>query len=178
MWALVVQVVLYGSYVAVMVFGVFVGYMELVQAFRSWSFRRLVRQRIASCSYEDIKVLAEDANQSRSQVLKSMQAAFRRAVADQAADVSRERIKELIAKHKGDETFAELPENIRAQLISLEVDARVQKRTIVDLANSMGEIYSKNRRDLKRQKRFSFLGLAVGVVGVVVTVFPEIYKGI
>ena len=105
---LVLQVALYGLYIAVMVFGIFVGGMELAQWYRTQSFRGLIREKIATCSYEHIKQLAEGDNQSRSQVLKALQLAFRYAIKEGWDDKKREHILAMLKEHENGEAFAEL----------------------------------------------------------------------
>lgn len=175
MWALVLQVVLYGSYVAVMVFGFFVGAMEIVQTYRMLRFRQVVREKVAECrmTYGDLKHLAALFRQGRAEILHALREAHGATFTGQEADgANRAHILSLIGVHEDEQPFAELPENIGLQLVAIQTDQTSVSQGIPHLAKSLGELYSKNRLELRRQKNFSRLGFLVGVAGLLAALYP------
>lgn len=181
MMDLVLQVALLGVYIAVMVFGIFSGGMEVVQLYRTLRFRQLVKQKVAKCkmTYVDLMHIAARFRQGRAEILHSLRQAHGDTFTEQEADeAGRAHILGLMKKHEEEEPFAELPENIGLQLRSIQTDPASATHGIPQLAKSLGEVYSKNRRELKRQKNYSFLGLFVGLAGLWVALYPVIFKGI
>lgn len=83
-------------------------------------------------------------------------------------------IRQLLHEHQSREPYAELPENISLQLAALRPAVPAQPEAISQLAASLSDLYSKNQRELIRQKRLAVWGFAVGVLGLLASM-PGIY---
>jgi 1,6-anhydro-N-acetylmuramate kinase len=75
-----------------------------------------------------------------------------------------------VAEHNANTPFSELPENIGLQLTALSATYPNARAQISQLAASLGELYSKNQREIVKQKRLSLLGVAIGLIGVIAAV--------
>lgn len=179
--AVVVPVGLLGFYIALMVFGIFAGGMEIVQVYRMLRFRQVVRQKVTRCkmTYEDLKHIAALFRQGRAEILHSLRMAHGDTFVEQEADEGgRSHILGLMKTHEEEAPFAELPEHIGLQLVAIQAEPTTAPQGVPQLAKSLGDLYSKNRRELARQKNYSFLGFSVGLAGLVVGLYPVVFKDI
>lgn len=124
-------------------------------------------------SYSDLQHIAERWSQDRNSVLQSLRVLLSDALSGEQKDLAgvTDRIRTLLIEHQAREPFAELPENISIQLANL---SNSQPEPVTQLAASLSELYSKNQRESKKQKRLGVFGFIVGVIGVLLSI-PGIY---
>ena len=159
-------------------FGIFFGVVFILKdsAESNWRkrFRNQVKKGIASgaLSTEDIIHIQERWGQDRQSVLFSLRILLSEAVAaedDELKDKISE-IRGLLANHEQREPFSELPENISLQLYSLKDENSAINKQITQLASSLTELYSSNKAELYKQKKFALWGFVVGVLGVLISI--------
>lgn len=145
------------------------------------NWRKRFRQQLnlairkKSLTFEDMQHIAERWNQNRNSVLQSLRVIHSEAVSGEDAELSAccDLIRELLAKHQSREPYSELPENISLQLSRMnEVDGVAD--SISQLAASLSELYSSSQREIAKQKKYSFWGFVIGIVGVLLSV-PGLY---
>lgn len=141
-------------------------------------FRQQLKLGVAreTVTFNDLEHLAERWNQDRKAVLQSLRVLLSEALSGEDSELSShvEKLRSLLAQHESREPYAELPENISLQLAGISATAPSVSGPIGQLAASLGDLYSSNQRDLSRQKKLSFWGFVVGVVGLVLSV-PGLY---
>jgi hypothetical protein len=79
-------------------------------------------------------------------------------------------IRTLVEEHRARTPFSELPENISLQLTALSTTHASVNAQVSQLAGSLGELYSKHQREIKKQKTIAVLSLAIGFVSLIVAV--------
>ncbi len=136
-------------------------------------FRQQVKSGImkGNLDYNDMQHIAERWSQDRKSILFSLRIMHGEAVAgeDEKLVESLSSIRDLIIEHQKHEPFAELPENISLQLSQLKkVLIENEGDKVGQLAASLSELYTSNQYYLLKQKRLTFGGLVVGVLGLVV----------
>lgn len=141
-------------------------------------FRQQIRLGIQTgvLNFKDIEHVAERWNQDRQSVLQSLRVLHSEAVSGEDSELAKhlETIRGLLIQHQALEPYAELPENISIQLSRLAETVPNDSKAISQLAASLSELYSSNQRELSKQKKFSFWGFVVGVIGVMLSI-PGLY---
>lgn len=79
-------------------------------------------------------------------------------------------IRKLVEEHRARTPFSELPENISLQLTALSTTHPNANVQVSQLAGSLGELYSKHQREIKKQKTIAVLSLLIGFVSLIVAV--------
>jgi hypothetical protein len=141
--------------------------------FREQLKKAVIRQML---TYSDLQHIAERWYQDRQAVLQALRIILAEAIAGEEDSLA-ERIaliRQLLLEHQSKEPYAELPENISLQLASLMPSLPERPEAITQLAASLSVLYSKNQRDLARQKRLAIWGFLVGILGLL-TSLPGIY---
>ncbi|KGA36278.1 hypothetical protein KU74_07375 [Pectobacterium brasiliense] len=77
-----------------------------------------------------------------------------------------EKIRNLIVWHQENDPFADLPENIKLQLLHLQKNTDTDHAGILQLSKSLNEIYLSNQRKAKREQRISIVSLLIGLIGL------------
>lgn len=142
--------------------------------FRDQLKAAVIRQ---SLTYADLQHLAERWNQDRQAVLQSLRVLLSEAIAGEGEGLS-ERVdflRQLLIEHQSREPYAELPENISLQLAALSPALMDRPEAVPQLATSLSDLYSKNQRELMRQKRLTVWGFVVGVLGLLASL-PGLYS--
>ncbi|QZA77471.1 hypothetical protein K4H28_14480 [Deefgea tanakiae] len=165
--------------------GVFLGAMVSIipividTAKSNWKkrFRQQLRSAIHKeiLTFEDMEHIAERWNQDRKAVLLSLRVLHSEALSGEDPELTKhcDAIRILLSRHQAREPYAELPENISLQLSRLsEISGTTD--TIAQLASSLSELYSSNQREIVEQKKYSFWGFVIGIVGVLLSV-PGLY---
>lgn len=152
--------------------------MDLMKIITNYRFRIQLRASLAKrvVTYDDVQHLASRWMQRRAAVHHALRVALSDLLAS-SADVPAEHlafVRDLLEKHEAKEPFSELPENISLQLEALEEDQT--KAALRTLATSLSVLYEKNSKELGRQKMFGILGFVVGVIGVLVGVYPLFFS--
>ncbi|GKW29471.1 hypothetical protein AB6D34_18310 [Pectobacterium brasiliense] len=76
------------------------------------------------------------------------------------------KIRNLIVWHQENDPFADLPENIKLQLLHLQKKTDTDHAGILQLSKSLNEIYLSNQRKAKREQRISIVSLLIGLIGL------------
>jgi hypothetical protein len=79
-------------------------------------------------------------------------------------------IRKLVEEHRARTPFSELPENISLQLTALSTTHPTANTQVSQLAGSLGELYSKHQREIKKQKTIAVLSLVIGFISLIVAV--------
>lgn len=164
------------------VVAVFVSVLPLVMdsAKANWrkQFRRQVKLAVLreSLTFSDLQHVAERWSQDQKAVLQSLRVLLAEAVSgdDAEAAARAEQIRKLLTLHEAREPFSELPENISLQLTRLMHSANPEPEAVAQLAASLSELYSTNQRDAAKQRKLSFFGFVVGIIGVLLSI-PGLY---
>jgi|GEM_PF-3472415 len=121
---------------------------------------------------EDMFHLYERWNQDRQSVLQSLRVMLSDAIAgdDEKLHEKVDGIRNLIVQHEEREPFSELPENISIQLNAIKSENLSAEKSVTQLASSLNELYSSNKFQLERQKKLSFWGFIIGILGVLIGV--------
>lgn len=129
-----------------------------------------------SLTYSDLQHLAERWSQDRKAVLLALRVLLSEAVSgeDQALMDKVDFIRQLLGEHQSREPYAELPENISLQLAAISAALSAQPNAVPQLAASLGDLYSKNQRELSRQKTLAVWGFVVGILGLLASL-PGMY---
>jgi hypothetical protein len=167
------------------VVGVFLGAMVSIiplaidTAKSNWRkrFRQQVRSAIQkeSLTFEDMEHIAERWSQDRNSVLQSLRIFHSEALSGEDAELANYciPIRQLLSRHQAREPYAELPQNISLQLSRInEVNGTAD--AVAQLASSLSELYSSNQREINKQKKYSFWGFVIGIVGVLLSI-PGLY---
>ncbi|MBE4358984.1 hypothetical protein HJ054_23310 [Vibrio parahaemolyticus] len=122
--------------------------------------------------FEDIAHIQERWQQNRQSVLFSLRLMLSDAIASEDEELKSkvEEIRDLIISHEQHEPFSELPENISLQLNSLKGLGEGVDSQIVQLASSLTDLYSSNKTEIAKQKKFAIWGFIVGVLGVLISI--------
>jgi hypothetical protein len=132
---------------------------------------------LQSMGYADLQHLAERWNQDRQAVLHSLRMLLSEAIAGEGNSLSERAdfLRRLLLEHQAREPYAELPQNISLQLAALQNFSTDRPDAIPQLATSLSDLYSKNQRDLARQKKLTVWGFVVGVLGLLASL-PGLYS--
>jgi len=137
-------------------------------------FREQVKQGILSGNLkaEDMQHLHERWFQDRQSVLHSLRVMLGDSVSteDDKLKDKTDVIRGLISIHNEREPFSELPENISLQLNTLRKESPATNDAVTQLAASLNELYSSNKTELSKQKKFSFWGFVVGILGILISI--------
>lgn len=120
---------------------------------------------------EDMPHLHERWMQDRQSVLYSLRIMLSDSISgedDKLKDKS-DILRKLIARHEEIEPYSELPENISIQLKALNEDNGVSDKVVKQLATSLTDLYSSNNDELSKQKKYTFWGFLVGILGVLIS---------
>lgn len=158
--------------------GVFIAIIPILKdsAESNWKkrFREQVRNGILNGNLrpEDMQHLHERWSQDRQSVLFSLRIMLAEAISaeDEKLKDKADEIRTLIYSHSEREPFSELPENISLQLNSIRKDNPEISEPVTQLAASLNELYSSNKAELSKQKKFSFWGFVVGIIGVLISI--------
>lgn len=141
-------------------------------------FRRQIKNAVVrqTLTFPDLQHLAERWNQDRQAVLQSLRILLAEALSgdDPDAEKHADDVRKLLLSHEAREPYAELPENISLQLASLVQTSPQRSMEVAQLAASLSELYSANQRDAARQKKLSFWGFVVGIIGLLLSI-PGLY---
>ncbi|EHK0839407.1 TPA: hypothetical protein KDZ67_004563 [Vibrio parahaemolyticus] len=159
-------------------FGMFIGLgfvlKDSVESNWKKRFREQVKKGVSSGSlkFEDIAHIQERWQQNRQSVLFSLRLMLSDAIASEDEELKSkvEEIRDLIISHEQHEPFSELPENISLQLNSLKGLGEGVDSQIVQLASSLTDLYSSNKTEIAKQKKFAIWGFIVGVLGVLISI--------
>jgi len=142
-------------------------------------FREQLKASVAkqSLTYSDLQHVAERWNQDRKAVLQALRVLLADSVAGEDSTVSdkTEFIRQLLLEHQSREPYAELPENISLQLAAMSPALSNQPNAVPQLAASLSDLYSKNQRELGRQKKLAVWGFVVGILGLLASL-PGIFS--
>lgn len=146
------------------------------------TWRKRFRAQLASAlangqlSYSDLQHLAERWNQDRKAVLQSLRVLLSTAIseADSSLNANADKLRVLLEVHEATEPFAELPENISLQLKQIGRNLPSDKESISQLAASLSTLYVANQRESDKQKKLSFWGFVVGLIGIALSI-PGLY---
>lgn len=132
---------------------------------------------LKSLTYADLQHLAERWNQDRQAVLQSLRVLLSDALAGEGENLPERTdfLRQLLMEHQSREPYAELPENISLQLAALSQALQDRSDAVPQLATSLSDLYSKNQRELMRQKRLTVWGFVVGVLGLLASL-PGLYS--
>lgn len=127
-------------------------------------------------TYSDLQHLAERWSQDRKAVLLALRVLLAESGSgeDQTLTDKRDFIRQLLGEHQSREPYAELPENISLQLAAIGAALTAHPNAVSQLASSLSDLYSKNQRELTRQKKLAVWGFIVGILGLL-TSLPGVY---
>ena len=125
-----------------------------------------------SLNYADLQHVAERWNQDRKAVLQALRVLLSESVSGDDSSLAERTdfIRQLLMEHQSREPYAELPENISLQLSAITPSLQNHPQAVPQLAASLSELYSKNQRELQRQKKLAVWGFIVGVLGLLASV--------
>ncbi|MFE8644777.1 hypothetical protein ACFX58_06795 [Sphingomonas sp. NCPPB 2930] len=146
------------------------------------SWRKRFRTQLATAlnkgdlSYSDLQHLAERWNQDRKAVLQSLRVLLSAAISDADSSLNQksEKLRTLLEVHEATEPFSELPENISLQLRQIGKAFPSSNDFITQLAASLSTLYVTNQRESDKQKKLSFWGFVVGLIGIALSI-PGLY---
>ncbi|WP_024608487.1 hypothetical protein [Pseudoalteromonas sp. TAB23] len=138
-------------------------------------FREQIKAGIinSSLTYEDMLHIAERWSQDRKAILLCLRILHSDAISgdNEKLSGSFELLRKLISQHQTNEPYAELPENIGLQLSNIKQELREERsNSITQLAASLSVLYSSNIQELSKQKKLTFWGFIVGMLGFIVGV--------
>ena len=141
-------------------------------------FRQQTRLAVqkGNLSFNDLEHIAERWFQNRNSVLQSLRVLLSEAVSGEDEELSKycTEVRDLLEQHQSREPYAELPENISLQLSRI-TEARLElSPAVTQLASSLSDLYSTNQRELQKQKKFSYWGFIIGMIGLLLSV-PSLY---
>jgi hypothetical protein len=142
--------------------------------FRDQLTAAVIRQTL---TYTDLQHLAERWNQDRQAVLLSLRVLLSEAISGEGEGLAERTdfLRQLLSEHQSREPYAELPENISLQLAALNPALQDSPDAVPQLATSLSDLYSKNQRELLRQKRLTVWGFVVGLLGLFASL-PGLYS--
>ena len=123
-------------------------------------------------SYDDIHNISQSWNIERERLLHLLRALLGEAMAEKT-EASRSKvdaIRKLVRDHLTRTPYSELPENIGLQLTGLSTAYPAASPQISQLAGSLSELYSKNQRELKKQKAIAVWSFVVTIVSLIVAI--------
>lgn len=146
------------------------------------NWRKRFRQQLklsiqrGNLSFEDLEHIAERWQQNRNSVLQSLRVLLAEALSGEDSDIDKfvTEVRDLLKSHQYAEPYAELPENISLQLTRLTEAQPESKHSVTQLASSLSDLYSTHQRELTKQKKYSFWGFVIGLIGVLLSI-PGLY---
>lgn len=146
------------------------------------NWRKRFRQQIklavqkGNLSFSDLEHIAERWFQNRNSVLQSLRVLLSEAVSGEDEDLSKccTEVRDLLDQHQSREPYAELPENISLQLSRIRETRPELSTAVTQLASSLSDLYSTNQRELQKQKKFSYWGFIIGIIGLLLSA-PSLY---
>jgi hypothetical protein len=151
--------------------------LALLVSFLAWNeskFLKQVRQIISesdAVAYVDIHNVSESWHIERERLLHLLRRLLGEALSGTDKQKAKaDAIRKLLEEHNAKTPYSELPENISLQLIALSAAHPNARAQISQLAASLSELYSKNQREIKKQKKIAFWSLVVGIVGVLIAI--------
>ncbi len=156
----------------------FVVFVDVAKTKWRGRFRQQLKLALArgQLTFPDLQHMAERWGQDRLALLQSLRVLLAEALAGESELINNKAssIRSLLEQHESREPYAELPENISLQLFQLSQMAPDSSRAIAQLAASLSELYSLNQREVAKQKKLSFWGFVIGVIGLMLSV-PGLY---
>ena len=137
-------------------------------------FLQQAREIIANndVTYDDVHDISESWHVERERLLHLL-----RTLLGESLEGKREKLKlksavirKLVEEHSARTPFSELPENIGLQLTALSITHPNTNAQVSQLAASLGELYSKHQREIKKQKTIAVLSLVIGFVSLIIAV--------
>lgn len=120
---------------------------------------------------EDIYILAERWKIERVKISETLNFVFYSIMNSPTPDQQQlTRIRTLMAWHKTQDPYADLPENITLQLQTLNKLCSNSESEIHKLAISLGEFYISKKKGAKIEKMISRVSLFIGLVGTTFTI--------
>lgn len=164
--------------------GVVLGTIPIVKDTAESNWRKRFREQVKKgiineqLKPEDMQHLYERWEQDRKSVLQSLRTMLSEAISGEDDNLKdkADDIRDLIAKHEEREPFSELPENISLQLNGLKNENPDMDKPITQLAASLNELYSSNKAELAKQKKFSFFGFIIGILGTLISIASLFYQ--
>jgi len=140
-------------------------------------FRQQIRLAIQKekITFSDMEHIAERWNQDRNAVLQSLRVLHSEAISGEDVELAKhcDATRQLLSQHQAREPYAELPENISLQLSRINEHDGASD-AVSQLASSLSELYSSNQREIAKQKKYSFWGFVIGILGVLLSI-PGLY---
>lgn len=146
--------------------------------FISWSDGQFRRQacdsivRDENVTYNDIQHIAHRWHLERGRLHQQLRVLLGEALSGQSEQLSARTdvIRTFLEEHNARTPYSELPENISLQLSAITAAHPPVQMQVAQLATSLSELYAKNQKELRKQKRWTYWGAVAGVIGLVVAV--------
>ena len=159
-------------------FGTIIGIVFILKDSVESNWKKRFREQIkkgvsaGSLTSDDVQHIQERWGQDRQSVLFSLRIMLSAAIAAEDEELKNkiQEIRELLISHEQREPFSELPENISLQLNSLKEENTNLDKQVTQLASSLTELYSSNKSEIAKQKKFTLWGFIVGVLGVLISI--------
>jgi hypothetical protein len=136
-------------------------------------FLQQARQIIAEneVTYDDVHDISESWHIERQRLLHLLRTLLGEALEGKNELKSKAVvIRKFVEEHKARTPFSELPENISIQLTAISTAYPNANAQISQLAGSLGDLYSKHQREIKRQKTITFWSFAIGIVSLILAI--------
>lgn len=159
------------------VFSVWMISVAIVDLLKLYSTYKFKKDLICSLSRSDVswaqvQTLAKCRILKPPQIIKSIEFLISEALTgrDDRLSDQIDTLEYFLDQHKNDAPFEDLPSEVRVQLIKLrEVLEDTENAYLLDpLAEHLRKFNNDNIRERIKQKRWSFISIAVGVVGIFV----------
>ncbi|MBN3170748.1 hypothetical protein [Pectobacterium brasiliense] len=142
---------------------------DLSQSLKRHKYKETIKKAINAgrVKNEDIYLLAERWNVKREKISTVLNLILSDYLNEKdCPDEPLEKIRNLIVWHQENDPFADLPENIKLQLLHLQKKTDTDHAGILQLSTSLNEIYLSNQRKAKREQRISIVSLLIGLIGL------------
>lgn len=158
---------------------------ELSASSSQRSFRQALKNGVIKkeVTYEDLQHIAECWGQNRKSILYNLRMLLSEAIREEGELAnSVDYIRELLASHKKNEPFAELPENISIQLNDIQNSLEknrvsdIDRNKIEQLAASLSSLYLSNQHTISKERIMTRAGFFVGVLGIAWSVITFFVK--
>ncbi|WP_419227285.1 hypothetical protein [Alteromonas sp. OM2203] len=126
-----------------------------------------------SLSYDDLKVISRRWWQKESDLTFTLELMLAGAVSNEDKGLSEhsDLLRNLKKEHEMNQLFSELPENVRLKLRELQASSPEAEETIHQLATSLSSLYSKNQIAKKRERMVMWLGIMIGIAGLLFSIY-------
>lgn len=126
-----------------------------------------------SLSYEDLRVISDRWWQKEADLTFTLKLMLAGAVSDEDKELSThaDLLRNLKKEHEMNQLFSELPENVRLKLRELQASSTAGEEAIHHLATSLSSLYSKNQIAKKKERMIMWLGVAIGVAGLLFSIY-------